>query len=460
MKKRTIVSMITGALVIGAASTTFAAANPFSDVPSDSWAYDAVSKLAADGIINGEGNGTFDGSRTMTRYEMAQIVAKAMTKTDIDKADKALVDKLAAEFSEELDNLGVRVSNLEKKSDNVKWGGRLRYYYKGIKDNTAASKDRTNDTQYEFRLEPKAFIGNNGWTANARIRYYSNANSANNGGSTNNGNSDKSDTTVDRIYVEGPLFGAVADLGKLHAYADNTFGSGMIIDDNISGAQFNWKLGKDKNAYVIANVGRYDYNKSINTGETTAYDGTGDYKSIEFGYAPKKGLSFLAGYYSLANIESSALIKGASGNVNGRLEKAGTDNDNIWSAGLGYKFSNKLNFYGLYAKSNIDANSTYKGDDQNKAYDMTLTYGNADLKKAGTWDLYAAYRYLGAFATINPTYDISVRDTKGWQVGTDVIVAQNIKATVEYYKGKKLSGDVSGSDADYNAIYGRVDFFF
>ena len=126
MTKRTIVSMITSALVIGAASTTFAAANPFSDVPSDSWAYDAVSKLAADGIINGEGNGTFDGSRTMTRYEMAQIVAKAMTKTDIDKADKALVDKLAAEFSEELDNLGVRVSNLEKKSDNVKWGGRLR----------------------------------------------------------------------------------------------------------------------------------------------------------------------------------------------------------------------------------------------------------------------------------------------------------------------------------------------
>ena len=30
----------------------------------------------------------------------------------------------------------------------------------------------------------------------------------------------------------------------------------------------------------------------------------------------------------------------------------------------------------------------------------------------------------------------------------------------EYYKGKKLSGDYSGNDADYNAIYGKVDFFF
>ncbi len=460
MTKRTIVSMITSALVIGAASTTFAAANPFSDVPSDSWAYDAVSKLAADGIINGEGNGAFDGSRTMTRYEMAQIVAKAMTKTDIDKADKALVDKLAAEFSQELDNLGVRVSSLEKKSDNVKWGGRLKYYYKGIKDNTASVKDRTNDTQYEMRLEPKAFIGNSGWTANARIRYYSNANSANNGGSTNvtnnNGGTDKSDTVVDRIFVEGPLFGATADIGKLHAYADNTFGSGMIIDDNISGAQFKWNLGKDKNTYVIANAGRYDYNKTANTGETSAYDGTGNYKSVEFGYAPKKGLSFLAAYYSLANIESSTFAKG----INGKMEKTGTDNNNILSAGLGYKFSDKVKLYGLYAKSNVDANSTYKGDSQNKAYDMTLTYGGADLQKAGTWDLYAAYRYLGAFATINPTYDISVRDTKGWQLGTDVVLAQNIEATVEYYKGKKLSGDYSGNDADYNAIYGALQFFF
>ena len=61
---------------------------------------------------------------TMTRYEMAQIVARAMAKTDLEKADKALVDKLAAEFAEELDNLGVRVADLEKKSDNVKWGRR------------------------------------------------------------------------------------------------------------------------------------------------------------------------------------------------------------------------------------------------------------------------------------------------------------------------------------------------
>ncbi|MDQ0202635.1 S-layer homology domain-containing protein [Pectinatus haikarae] len=456
MKKRTLVSMITGALVIGAASTTFAAANPFSDVPADSWAYDAVSKLASDGVVNGFPDGTYKGQQTMTRYEMAQIIAKAMTKTDIDKADKALVDKLAAEFSEELDNLGVRVADLEKKSDNVKWGGELKYYYAGDK---AQSGDRTNDSQYEFRLEPKAFIGDSGWTANARIRYYSNSASANNGGSTNNGKSDKSDTVVDRIYVEGPLFGADTKLGKLDTYSDDAFGSGMIMDDNVSGAQFNWKLGKNKDTYVKAVIGRYDFDSDANIGRTTAYDGTGDYASFEVGHAVTgdRGLGYVAGYYSLRNINRD--------NDGGKAlfsdyQKASGENTNIWSAGLGYKFNKDFNIYGVYAKSNLDAYSGYEGDDQDKAYDITLSYKGADASKAGSWGLYTAYRYLGEFATFAPTYDAAQRGYKGWEVGGQWTVAQNILASLRYFKGKNLGEDVSGQDADFNRIYGSVEFFF
>ena len=119
--KKTLVSALTTALVVGAASTTFAAANPFSDVPADHWAYDAVSQLAADGVIEGYGDTTFRGNQNITRYEMAQMIAKAMAKSDVSAADKALIDKLAAEFSDELNNLGVRVSNLERNADKVKW---------------------------------------------------------------------------------------------------------------------------------------------------------------------------------------------------------------------------------------------------------------------------------------------------------------------------------------------------
>ena len=127
--KKTLVSALSAALVIGAASTTFAAANPFSDVPRDHWAYDAVSQLAADGVVEGYGDGTYRGDRNITRYEMAQMTAKAMAKGDMSASDKALVDRLAAEFADELNNLGVRVSNLEKHADMVKWNGVLEYTY-------------------------------------------------------------------------------------------------------------------------------------------------------------------------------------------------------------------------------------------------------------------------------------------------------------------------------------------
>ena len=118
MKKSLILGV---AMALGITASAYAA-NPFSDVPKDSWAYDAVNKLAAAGIINGFPNGTFGGEKLMTRYEMAQIVAKAMAKG-------ANVDRLAAEFAEELDALGVRVAALEKKQDNVTITGAFRARY-------------------------------------------------------------------------------------------------------------------------------------------------------------------------------------------------------------------------------------------------------------------------------------------------------------------------------------------
>ena len=67
------------AMALGVTASAYAA-NPFSDVPAGHWAYDSISKLAVAGIIEGYGDDTFRGDRLMTRYEMAQIVAKALAK--------------------------------------------------------------------------------------------------------------------------------------------------------------------------------------------------------------------------------------------------------------------------------------------------------------------------------------------------------------------------------------------
>jgi hypothetical protein len=118
MKKSLVLAM---AIAMGISASAFAA-NPFSDVPAGHWAYGSIAKLAAAGVVDGYGDGTYRGDRLMTRYEMAQIVARAMAKG-------ANVDRLASEFADELDSLGVRVAKLEKKSDNVKITGYARYHY-------------------------------------------------------------------------------------------------------------------------------------------------------------------------------------------------------------------------------------------------------------------------------------------------------------------------------------------
>ena len=164
MKKSIFTALVT-TLTLGITSTTFAAANPFSDVPAGHWAYSSVTKLAAEGVIEGYGDGTFLGNRNITRYEMAQMIAKAMAKNP-NGATKAELDKLAAEFRSELDNLGVRVAELEKHADKVTWSGKIEYTYHNRKVKNTNYK--TTDNGYFFRLDPSAEI-NEHWTANARF---------------------------------------------------------------------------------------------------------------------------------------------------------------------------------------------------------------------------------------------------------------------------------------------------
>ena len=63
-------------------STVAAMANPFSDVPASHWAFDAVNKLTANGILQGYPDGTFKGEKNVTRYHLAMVVAKMLTNVE------------------------------------------------------------------------------------------------------------------------------------------------------------------------------------------------------------------------------------------------------------------------------------------------------------------------------------------------------------------------------------------
>ena len=164
MKKSLVLAM---AMALGVTASAYAA-NPFSDVPAGHWAYDSINKLAAAGVIEGYGDSTFGGDKLMTRYEMAQIVAKAMAKG-------ANVDKLAAEFADELDNLGVRVANLEKKADNVKITGTIKASYASYDGDKVAKdgQDPAQNTNHASRLRSDLWVKgdiNDDWTYSAMFR--------------------------------------------------------------------------------------------------------------------------------------------------------------------------------------------------------------------------------------------------------------------------------------------------
>ena len=205
MKKSLVLAM---AMALGVTASAYAA-NPFSDVPAGHWAYDAVNKLAAEGVVDGYPDGTYGGDKLMTRYEMAQIVAKAMAKG-------ANVDKLAAEFADELDSLGVRVANLEKKADNVKITGQIRASYRD-----------TDNSSHEGRLRTRLFVNgavNEDWTYTGRFEnshYYA-------------GRDGTDDVTLNWAFVSGRVGGVKVDAGR------QDFVKGDVMDTRADGIKLSY----------------------------------------------------------------------------------------------------------------------------------------------------------------------------------------------------------------------------
>ena len=436
MNKKMWKSTISGVALasILTTGTALAAQNPFTDVPQDSWAYEAVTQLAKDGVIDGYTDGTYKGQEKMTRYEMAQIVARAMAKTDLDKADKAVVDKLAVEFADELDNLGVRVSELEKKSDNVTWTGTVRYRYTDVEKSKSSG---TNEHNLLFRLEPSAQIGNTGWSAHSRIEYLGNV------GTSSNFNS-----SVDRIWVEGNALGANWKLGKYPILPMN----GMLLDDKATGVEASF--GSDVLKTTVQ-AGRF--NTDVSEGNTDKDKTTADYYSVQFDYAQDKWTA-QAGYYLFKDY----LKKNTINTDDLKLDSTAFDTDelSIWNVGLGYKFDKNVKLYGQYAENtkgsgyNTTGSDVVKGDEA-KAYNVELTYKGFNTKDPGSWDAFVAYRYVGAMASIAPVYKGAWADQKGIEFGVEFVPAENILATLKYFDGKDIS-----TDKDAHKFFGQLELQF
>ena len=430
--KKTIVSALTTALVVGAASTTFAAANPFSDVPSDHWAYDAVTQLATDGIIEGYGDTTFQGDKNITRYEMAQMIAKAMAKQNVPANDKALIDKLAAEFADELNNLGVRVSNLEKHADMVKWTGKAEYTYKSQRHE---HQPNNNENSLLLRLEPQAEV-NDHWTVNARLdaTTYLNRDDGYADDEAKTNGEDDSKVTLKRVWAQGDYDNFTAKFGKFAPIDDDS-----IFDTTFSGAEVSF--GKDVTFTVGAGRHTNDFVDSTDSDKwhvkNSPESSAANYQYAGLGYAADK---------IMAGVDFHHLnYDGIACKDNGKT----TDNANIWLVKGSYDFDGTSSVNGFYAQNS-------EADFLDKAASIEYDYKGADEQNAGTWGAWLAYRHLGMYAAPFSTFDAVQVNQKAWEIGADYAPFKNVIGTLRYARGKDLKDD----DSTVQTLFGQIDFLF
>ena len=432
MKKSLVLAM---AMALGVTASAYAA-NPFSDVPAGHWAHDSINKLAAAGVIEGYGDATFGGDKLMTRYEMAQIVAKAMAKG-------ANVDKLADEFADELDNLGVRVANLEKKADNVKVTGEVRFKYMS-KDNGAGEKLVSSDSNHETDIRSRIWVNgqiNDDWSYTGMIQ--------NTQDLGDNAGNEK--TEFKRAYVEGKLGGLDVTAGRYNAF----FANGNIYDNLADGVEVSYGsnvkvkgfAGKAADGLAFADLG-------AGYGSDLDIEG-GNYAGGELS-AAAGNLNVAAGYVNfkdIANGGDDAIDKGAD--------------DAIWYVGADYTMGD-VNLSAMYLKGDasykdVDANKVLGYDYDDDGWTVGLTYKGAQADVVGSWGLFANYYDQGFGTYLAHTTDANTfagTCFKGYGVGANYTFAKNIVGTVVYYDTEsKVAKDFGEKVADQR-VWADLTFTF
>ena len=386
MKKHLAVLAATAVLGV----TSAFAANPFSDVTPQDWAYQAVSQLASQGIVNGYPDGTFKGQHNITRFEMAQMVAKAMARQDrVDAEQNAIINRLANEFATELNNLGVRVSTLENKVGNFAFTGdaRLRYQHSKV-ENEDKSETYKSKFDYRGRVQFAATVNDN---TKAVVRLV---------GEKEFGAAGNPETSLDRVYVQHN-FGkyATATVGR----QDLVVGNGLVYDDAFEGA--------------VATVGKDKLNASVAYG----YLQGGSYineagKKVEFDKAERKDNSQVTVYQLNTMPTEKLAVKGFYADVH---EKGV---NSVYGASVDAKLGSKVWVGGEYAKQETKGAA-------GEAWTAGLGYGEADMAKAGTWGAKVQYFDLKKAApVVSNTWNLNDQNQnyRGDIATVDYTVAKNV----------------------------------
>ncbi len=400
MKKTLVFAM---AMALGVSATAFAA-NPFSDLPAGHWAYASVAKLAAAGIVDGYPDGTFKGDRTMTRYEMAQIVAKALAKGAIG-AD----DKLVGEFADELDNLGVRVAKLEKNADNVKITGNIRTDYANYSGDIEG---------YRSKIRSRLFLTgevNDNWHYVGMLQNEQNL--TNNDGDTV--------TRFQRAYLDGNIGAVKVTAGRFN----DTITNGNVYDNRVDGVRI--VAGKD--VKFTAAYGKMANTDNIADAADAFGSEAGKYWRIGVDGKLGKNLSLGVDYINSDDVSKSTGITGMT--YAGRFDK-----QKIWDVKAAYTAAN-WNLGVDYIHGDSDVADVLGGG--TNGYVVSLGYGAAKASKPGSLGVWAKYYNQPGSTLVDNTFNANYGSAfgfKGYGIGVDYTVAKNMVAGVQWFDLKDKAG--------------------
>lgn len=384
MKKSKVLAALVATMAVGA--TCAFAANPFVDVPADSWAYKSVVSIANAGIIQGVDGTHFQGNRNITRYEAAEITAKAMAHAHQANAQqRAVINKLAQEFAAELNNLGVRVSNLEENVGNVKLTGDARVRYIHIKD--TQEKDSSYDAKVALNAEAAV---NDNVTVNYGIEYSGNF------GDDKAAGEARAVTKKANVSVNLPK-----NINVVVGRQDFTFGQGYFYDGAADGVTLTYG-GND----IVATAGFGKFKEDDVTNRIT-----------------NRKVSFqqLEGFF-------------------GDMSSVGVYHANVMN--VPGKHDNNYRALGAFAKinagNNITVSANYESLKEDKKdskradfWSGKVQYGYADAVTPQSWDVWVEYLNADTFAL--PVNSSSwrdgslVSDVRSWGVGVDYVLAKNVK---------------------------------
>ena len=465
--KTKVLAALAATMAVGA--TCAFAANPFVDVPSDSWAYKSVVELADAGIIQGVDGQYFQGNRNITRYEAAEMVAKAMAHMDKASVEqRALINKLADEYADELNNLGVRVSALENRVGNVKLTGdaRIRYIHQSEGDKDKAGEPvnaaTKNDNSWSYRVRVRANA-----QVNDRTKVTYGITTGDRSFADNSSASSENNVTTDRAYVDYNFGGNNWDLmvGRYEYIMGGPRAYGFFYGDTFDGAQL--KYQNDKFA-ATAGYGKFKEGP-IGGAWTGSYnlDADNDYDveaSAKTAYGELEGFfgggrmagSAVGVYYN--NIMPNASVTHKDTTINGAF-----DNIDVWGAYASVNFG-KWNALANYEK--INSNNSYLDAGNTKDPEVwigKLTYGSADSDARGSWDAWVEYLNSDKGALLggatNSWRDDSVLDNvKSWGVGIDYTLAKNVILTAAQTFGTQTKHGNAADPDEFTDV--EINFLF